>query len=313
MRYSNIRLFCLLFFVYYLLSIRLFSQELNCSVQIISPQLNNSADKKIFQTLQQSVYEFMNNRKWTNDVFQQDERIECSLVISITEKPSIDDFKGTIQVQVRRPVYKSSYNSLLVNILDKNIAFKYVEYQPMEFSDNTFISNLPSVLAFYAYVIIGADYDSYSLEGGTPYYQKAQTIVSNAQSANEKGWKSSEDAQNRYWIVENILNSTFKPMRECSYKYHRLGFDAMSEDLPGGRSVVLSSLEMLKKVYDTKPGSYSLTLFFLAKADEIVNLFTLAEPAEKTKILALVNEIDPANSTKYNKISQDASGGSGNQ
>jgi hypothetical protein len=251
----------------------------------------------------------MNNRKWTNDVFQQDERIECSLVISITDKPSADDFRGSIQVQVRRPIYKSSYNSLLVNILDKNFSFKYIEYQPLEFSENLFMSNLTSVLAYYAYVIIGADYDSYSLEGGTPFYQKAQTIVSNAQSSSEKGWKSSEDTQNRYWIVENILNSSFKPMRECSYKYHRLGFDAMSQDLPGGRAIALSSLELLKKVYDVKPGSYCLTLFFLAKADEIVNLFTLADPAEKTRVLALVNEIDPANNVKYNKINQDSGGG----
>lgn len=299
-------------FAFCLLPFALLSQELNCSVQVVAPQLNNSADKKIFQTLQESVFEFMNNRKWTNDVFQQDERIECSIVITITEKPSADDFRGSIQVQSRRPVYKSSYNSLLLNILDKNIAFKYVEYQPLEFSENTFISNLPSILAFYAYIIIGADYDSYSMEGGTPYYQKAQTIVSNAQSTTEKGWKSSEDTQNRYWIVENLLNATFKPMRECSYKYHRLGFDAMAEDLPSGRAVALSSLELLKKVYETKPGSYSLTLFFLAKADEIVNLFMLAEPAEKTRVLALVNEIDPANNSKYIKISQDP-GTTGNQ
>ncbi|MBI4929759.1 MAG: DUF4835 family protein [Bacteroidetes bacterium] len=280
-----------------------FAQELNCSVQVISPQLNNSADKKILQTLQQSIFEFMNNRKWTNDVFQQDERIECSVVITITAKSS-DVFDGSIQVQARRPVYKSSYNSLLLNVLDKNLSFRYVEYQPLEFVENTFTANLTSVLAYYANVIIGADYDSFSLEGGTPYYQKAQAIVSNAQSASEKGWKFNEDDHNRYWIVENILNSTFKPLRECMYKYHRTGFDAMAEDLITGRATVLSSLELLKKVYDSKPNSYSLTLFFLAKADEIVNLFTLAEPAEKTKLLALVNEIDPANNTKYNKINQ---------
>ena len=298
----------LFFFVVVLFHFHLMAQELNCSVQVVSPQISNSADKKIFQTLQQSIFEFMNNRKWTNDVFQQDERIECSIVISITEKPSIDDFRGTIQVQARRPVYKSSYNSLVLNVLDKNFSFKYIEYQPLEFSDNLFMSNLTSVLAYYAYVIIGTDYDTYSLEGGTPYFQKAQAIVSNAQSASEKGWKSYEDTQNRYWIVENILNSTFNPLRECMYKYHRNGFDVMSEDLSGGRAVVLSSVESLKKVYESKPGSYSLTLFFLAKADELVNLFTPSEPAEKTRILAVVNEIDPANSAKYTKINQQETG-----
>ncbi len=280
------------------------AQDLNCTVQVLSPQLQNSADKKILQTLQQSVFEFMNNRKWTNDVFQQQERIECSVVITVTEKPSADEFKATIQVQARRPIYKSSYNSLLVNILDKNFAFKYIEYQPLEFSESSFLSNLTSVLAYYSYIIIGTDYDSFSLEGGSPYFQKAQTIVSNAQTANDKGWKSFEDNQNRYWIVENILNSTFKPMRECIYKYHRLGFDAMAEDVATGRAAVLQALLLLKKVHESKPSSYSMQLFFLAKADEIVNLFSLAEPPEKGKIMELVNEIDPANSSKYNKITE---------
>jgi len=292
----------LLFFSFLALCIH--AQEFNCSVQVLSPQFQNSADKKVMQTLQQSIYEFMNNRKWTNDVFQQDERIECSIVITITDKPSTDIYNGTIQVQVRRPVYKSSYNSLLMNVLDKNFTFQYVEYQPIEFIENTFTSNLPNVLAFYAYVIIGTDYDSYSQEGGTPYYQKAQNIVANAQNATEKGWKSSESTQNRYWIAENILNSTYKPLRECYYKYHRTGFDVMTDDLPTGRAAVLSSLELLQKVYDSKPGNYSLQLFFLAKADELVNLFTPAEQAEKTKVVTLLNAIDPANITKYNKITQ---------
>lgn len=280
------------------------TQELNCSVQVLSPQFQTSADKKIFETLQQSIFEFMNNRKWTNDVFQQDERIECSIVITISEKPSPDIFKGSIQVQARRPVYKSSYNSLIVNILDKTLSFKYVEYQPLEYVENTFSSNLTSILAYYAYIIIGTDYDTYSLGGGTPFFQKAQTIVANAQNSVDQGWKSSEDDRNRYWLVENILNAAYNPLRECLYRYHRLGFDVMSEDIASGRAVVLSSLELLKKVYETKPGNYNLTLFFLAKSDEIVNLFSLAEPAEKNKLLALVNEIDPANMVKYNKINQ---------
>lgn len=278
------------------------AQELNCTVQILAPQLQNSSDKKILQTLQQAAFEFMNNRKWTNDVFKQDERIECSVVISILEKPSADEFKGTIQVQARRPVYKSAYNSLLLNILDKNLSFKYIEYQPLEFSESSSLSNLTSILAYYAYIIIGTDYDSFSLEGGSAYFQKAQTIVSNAQTVNEKGWKSFEDNQNRYWIVENIQSSIFKPMRECIYKYHRLGFDAMSDDLVTGRAAVLQSLQLLKKVHEIKPSSYSMQLFFLAKADEVVNLFSLAEPVEKIKVMELLNEVDPANSTKYNKI-----------
>jgi len=287
------------------------AQELNCSVQVLlqlqkgSAQQESSADKKILQTLQQSIFEFMNNRKWTNDVIQQDERIECSVVISVTDKGAADEFRGTIQVQARRPVYKASYNSLVLNVLDKNFAFKYIEYQPLEFSESTYLTNLTSVLAYYAYIIIGTDYDSFSMEGGSPYFQKAQTIVSNAQSTNESGWKSFEDNNNRYWIVENIQNFTFKPMRECMYKYHRLGFDAMADDLAAGRAAVLQSLLLLKKVHEIKPSSYSMQLFFLAKADEIVNLFSLAEPAERTKVMELLNEVDPANSAKYGKMTEE--------
>ena len=256
------------------------AQELNCTVQILAPQLQNPADKKILETLKQSVFEFMNNRKWTNDVFKQEERIECSMVITISDKKT-DNFSGTMLVQVRRPVYKSSYNSLIMNVLDKNVAFTYVEYQPLEFSESSFISNLTSVLAYYANMIIATDYDSFSMEGGTPYYQKAQNIVSNSQSAAEPGWKSSESStQNRYWLIENILNSTFKPMRECVYKYHRSGLDAMAEDVTSGRAAILQALLLLKKVHDMKPSSYNMQVFFLAKVDEVVNLFSQAEPAE---------------------------------
>lgn len=292
-----------LVFGFFLFPFSLFCQELNCSVQIISPQLQNTADKKIFETLQQSIFEFMNNRKWTNDVFQQEEKIECSMIITVTEKPSSDEFIASLQVQARRPVYKTSYNSLIVNIVDKSFSFKYVEYQPLEFSESSFMSNLTSVLAFYGNMIIGTDYDSFSMDGGSPYFQKAQTIASNAQSSGFSGWASNED-RNRYWIVENILNSTFKPLRECMYKYHRTGLDLMAEDVAIGRANVLQALQLLKRVQESKPNSYSLQLFFLAKSDEIVNLFSLAEPAEKTKVFELLNEIDGANSVKYDKIMQ---------
>jgi hypothetical protein len=280
----------------------LFSQELNCSIQVVSPQLNNTTDKRIFNTLQQSIYEFMNNRKWTNDVFQPDERIECSLVISVTERSGTDDFIATFQIQARRPIHKSSYKSIALNVVDKKQVFKYVEYQPIEFSDNVFASNLSSMLAYYAYIIIGNDYDTYSLEGGTPYYQKAQAIVMNAQNTSEPGWKAADDNHNRYWIVDNLLNSAYSPLRECIYNYHRLAFDAMAENTDAARAKVLSSLLLLKKVFDVKPGSYSLTLFFLAKSDEIVNLFSNAPMEEKNKVVELLGQIDPANTIKYNRI-----------
>jgi hypothetical protein len=281
------------------------AQELNCSVQVVSPALQASADKQILQTLQQAIYEFMNTKKWTNDVFAQDERIECSIVITVTSRPATDQFVATMQVQSRRPIFKTSYNSLLFNYNDQNVTFSYTQSQPFEYTDNTYTSNLTSILAFYAYYIIGLDYDSYSLEGGTPCFQKAQQVITNAQNSPEKGWKSFEDTRNRYWLVENILNNTFKPLRECIYKYHRLGFDVMSEDLNSGRTAVMQSLDLAKNVFDAKPGSFNMQIFFLSKADELVNLFSqLEQPSDKQKMVDLLNQIDPANTTKYNKILQ---------
>ena len=278
------------------------AQELNCSVQVVAPALQQSSDKQVIQTLQQTLNEFMNTKKWTSDVFSQDERIECSMVITVTSRPATDQFVATIEVQSRRPIFKSSYNSLLFNYNDKNFAFNYTPSQPVEYIANSY-NNLTSKLAFYAYYMIGLDYDSFSLYGGTPYFQKAQQIVTDAQNAAEKGWKSFEDTRNRYWLVENILNSTFQPLRECSYRYHRLGFDVMSEDLTGGRTVVMQSLDLAKKVFDALPGSFNMQIFFLAKADELVNLFSQLElPADKQKVVDLLNQIDPGNTTKYNKI-----------
>jgi len=281
------------------------AQELNCTVQVLSPALQSSADKQILQTLQQAIYEFVNSKKWTNDMFSQDERIECSFVITVTSRPATDQFVATLQVQSRRPIFKTSYNSLLFNYNDQNFTFSYTPSQPFEYTDNTYTSNLTSVLAFYSYFMIGLDYDSYSLEGGTPYFQKAQQVVTNAQNSVEKGWKSTEDTHNRYWFAENILNNTFKPLRECIYKYHRLGFDVMAEDMNGGRTAVMQSMDLAKKVYDNKPNAFNLQMFFLAKADELVNLFSqLEQPADKQKMVDLLNQIDPANTSKYNKILQ---------
>jgi hypothetical protein len=279
----------------------IFAQELNCSVQILSPTIQGTTEKKVLETLKQDIFQFMNNRKWTNDQFKPEERIECSIIIDVSEKSS-DAFKASIQVQLNRPVFNSSYKSLVFNYKDPDYQFNYIESQPLEFNESSNSSNLTSVLAYYAYLMIGMDYDTYSLEGGTPYFQKCQTIVANAQNAPEKGWKAFEGTKNRYWLVENILSPTYKPLRECNYKYHRLGFDVMAKDVAGGRAVVLEALTLTQKVYQEKPGSFNLYLFYVAKADEIVNLFCQGLNEEKTKVVSMLSEIDPANSNKYSKI-----------
>lgn len=278
------------------------SQELNCTVSVISPKIQGTTEKQLFNTLQTAIYEFMNNRKWTNDNFTNNERIECSILINVTDKVSTDDFKASIQVQARRPVYNSSYNSVLFNHSDEEFNFRYVAFQPLDFTDASHLSNLTSVLAYYAYIILAFDYDSFSLKGGTPYFQKAQTIVSNAQSASEPGWKAFESQTNRYWLVENLMEQTFAPIRECAYKYYRQGMDNMYTNKETARKAIYESLEILKKVHNQRPYSFSLQVFFNSKADEIVNIFSQALPEEKNKVVTLLKEINPANSNKYDKI-----------
>lgn len=286
----------------FLLSFASLGQELNCTVQVLAPQVAGTTDKRVFETMQTTIFEFMNNTKWTKDIFLFDERIECSMLINIQEKLSTDEYRATIQVQSRRPVYKSSYNSVLLNHADEDFQIRYLEFQALEYNENTFLSNLTSVLSYYAYMIIGLDYDSYALNGGTPYFQKAQTIVANAQNAPEKGWKPFEGNKNRYWLVENLLNPVFAPLREVTYRYHRLGLDVMVADREGGRKVITDCLDLLQRVHNDRPLSYNMQVYFYAKADELVNVFSNALPVEKNKAITVLNNIDPGNSTKYQKI-----------
>ncbi|MFY9309929.1 MAG: DUF4835 family protein [Bacteroidia bacterium] len=277
------------------------AQELNCKVQVVSPTIQGT-DKSVFDNLQTAIFEFMNNRKWTNETFKNNERIDCSMLINVSERISTDEFKATIQVQVRRPVFKSSYNSVLLNNNDNDFQFKYQENQTLEYSENLHLSNLTSVLAFYAYMIVGLDYDSFAPDGGTYYLQRALAIVNNAQSSSDLGWKAFDGNKNRYWLINNMLDATFVPLRECMYKYHRQGMDLMVDNKETARSNIFDALQNLKKIHQIKPLSYSLQVFFNAKADEIINIYSGAFPDEKAKIMNLLNEIDPTNSNKYQKI-----------
>lgn len=281
-----------------------FSQELNCRVQVMHQQIQGT-NTKVFETMQQAIYEFMNNTKWTDHVYSMDERIECNILINLSDQLSADEFKGTIQVQSNRPVFNTTYNSVMLNYMDNDIQFRYVEFQSLDFNLSSHTSNLTSILAYYAYVIIGLDYDSFSMEGGTEFFQKAETIVTNAQNAPEKGWKAFESNKNRYWFVENILDSKFSGVRECIYNYHRLGLDVMSEKPDDGRSVIAESLKLLQQVHRAKPGSFLMQVFFNAKADEVVNIFSESYADEKNRVFNIVREVDPGNLMKYQKMKQD--------
>lgn len=292
--------YCLFFILIVAFSL-LKAQELDCKIQVNSDQVQ-ATDKSVFEVMEKNIFEFMNSRKWTNHIFQPNERIECSILINVNEMISANEFKATIQVQSRRPVFNSSYNSTLFNHIDKEFDFRFNEFDNLEYSENSHLANLTSVLAFYAYIIIGLDYDSYSLKGGTPFFLQAQKIVSNAQGAGEPGWKAFENNNNRYWIVQDLLHPTHEALRECYYNYHRLGFDVMAKDAAKGRATVLESLKLLDKVYQAKPGAFQLQLFFNAKSDEIVNLFKGGLANEKSEVIMLLDKINPMNGSKYKEI-----------
>jgi hypothetical protein len=248
----------------------------------------------------------MNNRVWTEHVYAMDERIECNMMINITEQPSADEFKGTMTIQATRPVFNTNYKTTTLNFVDNDIHFRYVEFSPLEFDLNSHISNLTSILAYYAYFILGLDYDTFSLEGGTPYFANAERIVMNAQNVPEAGWKPLDDLahKSRYWLVKDMLDPEYRGLREFNYHYHRQGLDIMDEEVAEGRAEITNSLEMLQKVYRTRPDPYMylLSLIFDSKVDEIINVYSESYPEERTRAHQILTEINKPNTSKYKVI-----------
>ena len=283
------------------------AQELFCNVQVNASQIQTS-DRKVFQTLQTAIYEFVNNTKWTSASIKNEERIECTFLINIKEKVSNDEFKASIQIQSTRPIYGTSYKSTMLNYLDNNFRFRYLEYQSLEFNENTHISNLTSVLAYYVYIVLGLDFDTFSEYGGAPYFIKAQNIVNNAQNAREIGWKAFESDKNRYWLVHDLLDTRYEEIHNCYYRYHRVGMDMLSEKTEDGRYDITEALEELRGVYRDNPSAFILKIFFDAKADEITKIYSEAFPNEQARIIKLLTEIDPANSAKYQAITAQSEG-----
>lgn len=292
----------LILFVTTLFSLAAQSQDLNCKVQVISASIQNTDKQRVFETLKNSIFDFMNNRKWTPDIIQIQERIECTMILNVTEWDGSSEFKANLQLVSSRPVFNSSYNSTLINLSDKDIQFTYTESQALDFNEAGNKNNLTSILAFYAYFVVGLDYDTFSLEGGTPYFQKAQTIVNDAQNLTEKGWKAYEDTRNRYWLAENMLSPAFKPFRQMLYQYHRLGLDKMNDKMDDGRKAIMTCIPLLQRVNNDKRGAFMLQIFFSSKSDELVNIFSKASSSDKSQIVTDLSTIDPANGVKYQKI-----------
>lgn len=277
-----------------------YSQELNCEVKVTCPQCG-LVDPSVFRDLESAIREFMNARRWTSDNYEPHEKIKCQLVMTISKEVSIDRFEAQVNIVSSRPVFNSDYETTLFNHSDKQWEFQYTTSQPLEFNENANLSNLTSLLAFYAYIIIGLDYDTFEKYGGTPYYLKAQTIVNNNQNTQASGWKSYENLRNRYWLVDNLLNSKFASFRSAFYTYHLKALDEFYTNPVTASKTMLGCFNDIDKVNSDQPNSMILQVFFNSKSEELRDVVAGMAPSERTRSLNVLCRLDPANCESYRK------------
>jgi len=282
------------------------AQELQAKITVNASRISSQIDKKVFQTLQNALNNFLNTRKWTNETFQPNEKIVCNFLLSLGEVSSDNLYKATLTIQAARPVFNSAYDSPLVNFIDENISFRYVEYQPIEFNDNRvsgndpLVSNLTAVLAYYVDIILGMNFDSFALKGGDPYFQKAQNIVNNAPDSRDiTGWRSFDGQRNRYWLADNLTNSRYALLHDAIYSYYRLGLDHMYDSETEARTAVLNTLNFLNNINSENPNSMGLKFFFQGKARELVGVFKKTGPDEKSRAQDLLSRLDVSNANVY--------------
>lgn len=281
------------------------AQELNAKVNVVvNRQYVETTETRIFTDMENAFQQFLNTRKWTDDVFAPEERINCNFVINIEQMPSMGNFQATVQIQSSRPIYGSSYESLMLNFADREWQFQYVESQPLEFNVNSFTSNIASLLAYYAYIILGMDYDSFSKLGGQQYFERAQLIVSNAQQQGGEGWDQfgSNRRRNRYWLAENFINPQMLPVREGIYNYHRKGLDTFLENEEESRQNMLTALQEIQKVSKLFPQSILLISFFDAKNDEIISIYSKGGMQIRRDAYNALVEINPTKIEDYSVI-----------
>ena len=285
------------------------AQELRCTVTINSDQVQGS-NKEMFTTLKESIEEFVNNTKWTNHTFQDKERIECSMMLVVKSVSDNNILDCEFTCQSRRPVFGTSYASPILNFQDNTFSFAYQEFDRMDFQQSTFTSNLTALIAYYCYLIIGYDMDSFARLGGTPYFQTCENIVTAAQSASleeseAKGWKAFDSKRNRYAVVNNLMDEAFKPYRTFFYEYHRLGLDEMINNVANARARIANGLPILKEANRARPATFLVTTFLDAKNDELVNIFTRGTSEEKKMVYELLTDLDPTRQSIYDNINRD--------
>jgi hypothetical protein len=254
----------------------------------------NIADASIFNSMETDIAEFLNNRKWTNDEFQLDERINCNFLISLTSVPSTGVYEATVQIISARPIYGTDYESILFNYADRDWTFSYVPSRPIQYNENSFVDNLSSLLSFYAYIIIGMDYDSFGELGGDEYYNRAFRIVNNAQQSNYPGWQQLGNNRNRYWLIENLQNPALKPIRNALYSYHRLGMDVFREKPDEARNVIAEALQGVQSANRSRPRSILTISFMDAKAKELAHIYSEGSPTVRKKVYSILTAIDPS-------------------
>ena len=277
-----------------------YSQELNCTLKVNYDQVTD-ANTQIFKTLERSLGEFVNNTKWTTKTYTRNERIDCSMFITVTSY-SNNEFTCTLQVQSSRPVYNSTYASPVFNFNDKDFNFRYLEFENFVYNPNSYDSNLVSVVAFYANIIIGLDADTFSNQGGAKFLEAASNIANLAQSSNVAGWTQTEKKQNRYYLINDLLSNTFTPYRDALYEYHYLGMDKMTDDTKGAKENVLKAIQTVGKIHSVRPNAFITRVFFDAKADEIVSVFSGGPSINIAELKELLGKVSPLNSTKWNNI-----------
>ncbi len=278
------------------------AQELNCLVSInVGPKVR-TVDQSVFNDMKNAFQQFLNGRKWTNDSYLTHEKINCSILININDMPSIGIFNASVQVQSARPVYNTNYTSLTFNFADRDWDFEYLESQPLEFNDNTYTTNVTSMLAFYAYMIIGIDNDTFSELGGNQNFQRALQVVNNAQSSNRTGWQPIGSIRNRYWLIENYLNPQFVDIRRAMYRYHRLALDTFDKTPDQSREIILKCLKDIKKARDINPNAIIVISFFDTKSKELANIFSDGVLPIRREAYDLITAMDPSNQSGYEKI-----------
>ena len=280
-----------------------YAQVFNCNVDVISPALqSNPAINEIKTSLKNAIIEYVNyGYTWTNDKFEKGEQIDVSFQLKLDTKQG-DNFTGTLQITSQRPVFNSDYNTLLFNFLDEDVVFTYQRNSPIQYFEGQHVNNLPDIFAFYIYIVLGYDYDSFSFEGGTPYFNKADQIVSICQNGSEPGWKAGDGDNNRFWLIQNLLQPQFASLRKAYYNYHIKGLDKCYQNREECMQSISSSINDLMEIHSSRPSSFNMQLFFNAKSEELIKIYQPSEQGLKLKMFNLLSQLDPQRIKDYNSL-----------